>query len=794
MSSSTFAPRPGLATAHQDDPPGGPHNNPGAPYPGPSTHPQSQVLRAPRSILRPPNSPSSHSHYNLAISQQPPRPQIPHNSRTTASSSHHHHTASSPELRPRVDTIWAPRVRQQRDIAQTGYTPGPVTQSHVPRIPGEFGQRRNTYGQLGDGRVRSFSELRTSQTPVVDLEGDRLARACGQPAEPSRLRGRRQEYDDAGTNVAIPRPEPSRPPVPKMKPGHMYRRLDALARRSNHRAMDYLSLEDVGAMHKRDDQLREQLRRKRSERMQDRDSSFHAIGTPLEDVLLYASASIAIGDFQHDLPIVVVACVEELTKTGIYQSGLFRALPSRDRHLQLIDIFDKSADFGAHFSMRGQTMPDVCALLSTFLSSLPSPLIDPHIYSALWQWSVKPSVKKEDARREQQEAEEEERRAKSGPPRPNFTEPRERDDLHLATDGELEGNQICIAQILLRFVPVGNLSLLIYLLGFFTQLPLCPDNGIHFEDIARIFGYRLLGGSTKPVSQKMMMWLLTRWPQISEMLLAENCGMSPPSSPMQPSLSVVPAGEEANRRPPDQNEKRKVSGDRSSESPLNAMSSLPPDSPEDLSSSKKSSSDDEDGDYGGNRYRKKRELNTEQGGSQSRRHSTRKDKSAHRGRRSSRRSAISSQAKNSPVESENPFATAFANAQNELSGMPLLASPPASASEGTSQQSSSGRLLIEARVRISRLESELRRNDVVVVDAIKETFKAHDEARLLSDKVESLEKILRDRDMRAKATYVPDDDDGLELQSRLMGAERDKARKIMKEMRSLLDGRPMRLT
>jgi hypothetical protein len=57
----------------------------------------------------------------------------------------------------------------------------------------------------------------------------------------------------------------------------MYRRLDTLARRSNHRAMDYLSLEDVGAMYKHDNQLREQLRRKRSERIQDKDPSFREL-------------------------------------------------------------------------------------------------------------------------------------------------------------------------------------------------------------------------------------------------------------------------------------------------------------------------------------------------------------------------------------------------------------------------------------------------------------------------------------------------------------------------------------
>ncbi|KAF9236012.1 hypothetical protein BU15DRAFT_23820, partial [Melanogaster broomeanus] len=367
---------------------------------------------------------------------------------------------------------------------------------------------------------------------TADLETDRLARACGQTtsvtsypredwsrggvaypradAQSSRSRWRRQEYDDAGMNYSSPRSEPSKPPVPRIKHSQMYRRLDALARRSGHRAMEYLNSDYVAAVCKNDNQLREQLRRKRSERMEHRDPN--AIGAPLEDVLLFASTSIAIGDYQHDLPIVVVACVEELTKTGIYQHGLFRALPSRDRHLQLIDIFDKSADFGAHYNMRGQAMPDICALLSTFISSLPSPLIDLPIYLALWQWSVGPSVTREDAHM-------------ANLLRLSLAQYSERHDLSIDTDSELEGDQISIAQILLRLVPISSLSLIIYLFGFFTQLPLCPDNEIQFEDIARIFGHRLLGGSTKEVSQKMMMWLLTRWPQISETLFAETSSL-----------------------------------------------------------------------------------------------------------------------------------------------------------------------------------------------------------------------------------------------------------------------------
>ncbi|KIJ12129.1 hypothetical protein PAXINDRAFT_101354 [Paxillus involutus ATCC 200175] len=54
-----------------------------------------------------------------------------------------------------------------------------------------------------------------------------------------------------------------------------------------------------------------------------------------------------------DILVVVVACVEELTNAGIYQSCLFRALAGGDRHLQLIDVFDKGAYVCAQFIMGG---------------------------------------------------------------------------------------------------------------------------------------------------------------------------------------------------------------------------------------------------------------------------------------------------------------------------------------------------------------------------------------------------------------------------------------------------------
>ena len=62
------------------------------------------------------------------------------------------------------------------------------------------------------------------------------------------------------------------------------------------------------------------------------------------------------------------------------------------------------------------------------------------------------------------------------------------------TTSPLETDQISMAQILLRLLPAGSLSFLVYLCGFFTRLPLCSENDWQLEDVARIFGHRLLGG------------------------------------------------------------------------------------------------------------------------------------------------------------------------------------------------------------------------------------------------------------------------------------------------------------
>lgn len=573
----------------------------------------------------------------------------------------------------------------------------------------------------------------------ADIERDRQARACGlqldytlhQNALPSLNthlpRGSRRLEEDQPQREPKMVVDRGKPHAPRPKPHILYPRLDKLVRREKHRAMDHISYdEDVLELYREEGNLREKLREKRKGRVEKRDPKFHVIGAPLRDVLIHASSTITIGDHQHDVPTLVVACVEELTRTGIYQQGLFRTLPSRDRHIQLIDIYDSSADYGAKFSMHGQTMPDICAVLSTFISALPHPLLDPKLYGGFWHWCVKPSVKREEVRRSQQDAEEEEKRARGELPPllPISAKQHQKlahDDLHLGHDGDIERHQIMVAQIILRFLPMGQLSLLIYLCGFFTQLPLCPENGIQFEDIARIFGHKIFGATAKVSSQKMMVWLLSRWHDISEGLLTDACGMSRPSTPA-PNQEELPDSELV--KTPSSRRSRSSDSDRSSYS-----SSL-----QDQAESSTA------------RHRKKRSIEFTPESSEE--PLPRSRPLSRRNRLGRRNSAFTPHRKmTSEQELSDVFSKAFANARVSplLSGSKL----PERISGGQPES-----ILLDTRVRLARLQSDLQRNNLVVVDAIKESFKASDEARLLSEKVEQLERTFGEKKSHNSSTLA----------------------------------------
>jgi len=152
-------------------------------------------------------------------------------------------------------------------------------------------------------------------------------------------------------------------------------------------------------------------------------------------------------------------------------------------------------------------------------------------------------VKREDERMRKEQDEEEDLRARffqtgQKPPRPSHRVLYEKARLRAAQDETAETGQVTVARDLLRLLPTHSFSLIVYLCAFFTQVPLCPENGITFEDVGRIFGPPIFGGPV-PAARRTMVWFLKRWNRVSDGLLdadsntdSENAdGASTGSSP-----------------------------------------------------------------------------------------------------------------------------------------------------------------------------------------------------------------------------------------------------------------------
>jgi RhoGAP domain len=189
----------------------------------------------------------------------------------------------------------------------------------------------------------------------------------------------------------------------------------------------------------------------------------------------------------------------------------------------LSTLFDTPPAFGEGMSLRAESTADICALLLTYLKELPEPVLTPYLFNAFWNWSVRPSVKREDERMRKEQDEEEDLRTRffqtgQRPPRPSRRVLYEKARLREAQDETAETGQVTVARDLLRLLPTHSFSLIIYLCAFFTQVPLCPENGITFEDIGRIFGPPVFGGPV-PAARRMMVWFLKRWNRVSDGLL-----------------------------------------------------------------------------------------------------------------------------------------------------------------------------------------------------------------------------------------------------------------------------------
>jgi len=186
-------------------------------------------------------------------------------------------------------------------------------------------------------------------------------------------------------------------------------------------------------------------------------------------------------------------------------------------------LFDTPPAFGEGMNLRAESTADICALLLTYLKELPEPVLTPYLFNAFWNWCVRPSVKREDERTRKEQDEEEELRARffqtgQRPPRPSHRVLFEKARLRAAQDEVAETGQVAVVRDLLRLLPTHSFSLIVYLCAFFTQVPLCPENGIALEDIGRIFGPPVFGGPV-PAARRMMVWFLKRWNRVSDGLL-----------------------------------------------------------------------------------------------------------------------------------------------------------------------------------------------------------------------------------------------------------------------------------
>jgi hypothetical protein len=442
-------------------------------------------------------------------------PRSPHTPYPLPYHHHHHHLPKSHPQPPSITIDEQQPTRQRHSLPDVVVSPG-------PRSPA--------------ARTR-FVSLPLSLLPLPRAEiteSDRLERACGRvpaaflrvplrddPPPSSPHQPRRNGASDA-------------PMAPKWPHWTLVLRIKRVLRREGKDVRDYVEAAQIDEMFHRD--VEERARReseharmarvragKEPESADFGDENTHVFGVPLNETVLRAPATAILGGYRHDLPLVVFLCVEELYRTGIYKSGLFRDLPNRQRHHELRTLFDTAPAFGEGMNLRAESTADICALLLTYLKELPEPVLTPYLFNAFWNWCVRPSVKREDERTRKEQDEEEELRARffqtgQRPARPSRRVQFEKARLRASQDDQAETGQVAVARDLLRLLPTHSFSLIVYLCAFFTQVPLCPENGIAMEDIGRIFGPSVFGGPV-PAARRMMVWFLKRWNRVSDGLL-----------------------------------------------------------------------------------------------------------------------------------------------------------------------------------------------------------------------------------------------------------------------------------
>ncbi|KAI0048592.1 hypothetical protein FA95DRAFT_1605098 [Auriscalpium vulgare] len=334
---------------------------------------------------------------------------------------------------------------------------------------------------LADSARARFVSLPVT-VPEIDSERDRLARACGEGllfTPQHRAAAARESVPQSPLQEVAKRPHFARttsPParVPKWPCHLLLNRIKRQLKSIGKDAEEHVVTADIKELDRQDwaDRNRREDAR-----------TGYAFATPIDDVAQDAFTRVVMHGYAHDLPIALVAPIEQLYRTGIHEGSLFRKPVNTERYLDLLDIYNVPPLYGRGFSLRSESTADVAALLAAWFTNIPGGIIHGLIYEPLFHFCVKPSI----VRGEPEELE------------------------------ALEPLQIAIARDILRLLPSHNLSILVYVFAFFTQLPLGPDN-LSFGEVAIKFGKGLFGESSDGACQTAV-WLLERWDQLSEGLL-----------------------------------------------------------------------------------------------------------------------------------------------------------------------------------------------------------------------------------------------------------------------------------
>ncbi|KAI3608946.1 Rho GTPase activation protein [Moniliophthora roreri] len=423
-------------------------------------------------------------------------------------------------------------LAQRPDIG-LGFSPSTSTSGSLPKIR----------TQDGESRFRSVSMPPTRQVPLdlaVETETKNPPKSSI-PRPSSRLPRPRQtsrkHQQTASLNMprlSIPRPTNFDQPLPssptksttpliaatvtsttetvpsrrfmKDRPDIIVKHLESLLG-LDARLVDVLPVDDLVALHERE--AMESATRLKSGQIS---QSLSVLGIPLRQTSHYASTKAILGKYEHDLPIIVFSCVEELYRFGLSITFSFEDFKHESKRLQeLIAIFDSpERQFGAAVLLSNERLEDIYALLVTYLSHLPEPIFAPMeigggLRNALWTWCFEPAY-------------------------------------HMSTP-----SMIRIAQLLLRLLPSPNLSLFVYLVAFACQMvaiqtkhklsrnvPVSPaqvdiEKDLGAGNFGQTFGPWMFGTSVSPTKSGaspvveenmdekaavMMTWFIRNWGEV----------------------------------------------------------------------------------------------------------------------------------------------------------------------------------------------------------------------------------------------------------------------------------------